>query len=281
VLTISRNKPMAKQYGMRSGSRRAHLFVASLALAGLFTSTSAYGTSIDVTTALQNYTFALPAVTGACPTDWNCSASADPGGEYVPSSTEYNPGTDGIGAYAPQGNGTWVFEQPNIEGSATIFQDNSSDNYESGNTYYLDLWLGTPTYVYNNSEPSCTGPETSTSPPEFLCNAAPIQEVQLIWLEDGVTASVDTINLTVPTTGQWINDTAETDFTPTGDFGDAISVEVRAVCTSAPCNNLVSDLQFDAGTPPPPTPEPSTFVLIGTGMFSLAYSFRRKSVRNS
>jgi hypothetical protein len=274
VLTIRRSQPVEKQCS-RTGSR-AHLFLASLAIVGLFASANAYGSPIDVTPALQNAAFTSPNITGACPTSWSCGG-ADPGGEYQPGSVEYNPATDGIGAYAPQGNGTWVFEQPSIEGQSSLVQINSTDDYEAGNSYYLDLWLGTPMKVYNS-----TG-ECGVA----LCAAAPIQEVELIWLAGNSTAAIDTITLTIPTTGQWINDQAQTTFSiAAGDHsldGKAISVEVYAVCTATPCNNLVSDVQFTPTPyiPPPTTPEPGTFMLIGGGMVALAYGFRRKSLRNS
>jgi len=310
VLTITRIKPVRKQYGLRSGmqSRGTRLLsLLSLAVIGLIGSATVKASTIDVSTLLTNSTFVgnqapTGGATVGCPIGWTCSTSGlQPGGTaYQPNegppdnpvidspscaacsggadiSTQFVAGSDGLNTLGstyitPNGAlGTWAAQVPDHESNGSIMQTDIG-TYDGTDSYEVDLWVGTPLTIFDLQQ----GPLPLTNP----AAGATTGPIEAYFLGTGG-AVLDEINVTAEATpGQWYNDPLV--FTPTGaEIGQQIGFELSV--GQGP-NNEVADFAITPvvpTTPPPPIPEPGTFLLIGMGMVSLAYAFRRKSVRNS
>lgn len=285
MLTITRSKPVGKQYGKRFG----YLSLVSLALVGLFASANAYATTfVDLSAILSNSSFEggnqAPDPVYGCPNLWTCNTVGHfPGAtSYAPTSAEYVPGSDGL-ASGSVPDGSNVAIMPIIEGASTMTQmtTDPTDLWNSNDTYVLDLWIGTPLIDPLDGQ-----------------NASSISNAYLYFFGTGGTllggggdSPHNTVTLTpAPAAGMWEEDII--DFTPTSaENGQQIGVQFSVDTTINGSNSGNDDVvNFDTSpcgttcgtiTPPPTIPEPGTFLLIGMGMVSLAYSFRRKSVRNS
>jgi len=274
-------------------------------LAGLIGSATAYGGTIDLSGLLVNGNFqsgnqAVKAGdTVGCPIGWQCNPGVglSPGGVgYQPNepppknysldtTIQYNPGANGTlgaGMITPNGGlGTWAGEVPIHEGFGQILQtDFGGQNaalgtYVTGMTYQVDLWVGTPLTVFDLIQSSacgnnpCAGPIAGSITANFLGNNA----TNLVDPLAGITIAPE------PTRGSWYLDTIQYTATAADNglpIGFSITVQPPGGNTSS--NNEVSDFVV---LHPGSTPEPGTFALIGVGVISLAYIFRRKLVRNS
>lgn len=290
----------ATTHGGGAGSKlRGEYFLGiSLAFASLFFSTDARGTEIDLFTLLANPSFeASPATqaptmgaTVGCPTAWTCVTSSTPFPGftvYSPTSADFTPGHDNLSGsmITPTGVDD-VAIGPIIEGSGAMFessdpdagalQDMSLGQYVDGVTYVLDIWVGTPKVDEFDNIPAG---QLSLAEVYFLGD-------NLANLSGGATDDSNAaVQLSVPSTpGMWELD--QVTFTPEGtEGGQNIGVELY-VNTTPPAGGSGNDdvANFDitsANLPPPPaTPEPGTFVLIGAGLIGMGWVTRRKFPRN-
>ncbi len=247
------------------GSIPAPQRVLSLTLLGfvsLFASTGAYGATIDLGTLLANPGF--NGVFGACPTSFTCSG-ANPPSSYIPTSAEYPGG-------APNGAGSRAATSPfPIEGSGVIAQTTGLGTYVAGNTYTLTLDVGTPLIVpacANN--PSMSGCGGSSSLP-----SGPVGLIQAYFLANGVQGPIiepAATVITAPAKGTF--KTVLLSYTvPTGSSIIGSNIGLSIFVSSPPQsggsgNDLIADFQI-AATPVSGIPEPTSLILLGTGLLAI------------
>jgi len=272
-------------------------------LVGLSGSATVYAGRIDLSTLLVNGNFQAgnllpPPLTASvgCPLDWTCTTSGlAPGGTaYMPNgtsgsptnpivgfpggvdiTTQYVAGSDGLSSLGPLfvtphgAVGTWAAQVPDHESNGEISQTNLG-LYATGDSYAINLWVGTPLTIFDLQQGS-----PLTNP-----GAGPATSITAEFLGTGGVV-LDSINITPEATpGMWYNvPLATLTFTPTGtQIGQAIGF---AIAVGQGPNNEVADFGIEPIPPAGSTPEPGTFVLVGAGMVSLAYIFRKKAVRSS
>jgi hypothetical protein len=232
-----------------------------VSLACLFASANAYGATIDLSTLLANPGFEAGNQGSGCPVSWTCSGSPAPGfTSYTVTSAQYTAGSDGLTGGRIVPGGTQAGTSPtNVEGSGTLEQL-ALGTYVAGNTYSLNLWVGTP----------------KTLPIDGVTPAGAVGTVRVYFLGNGggVLGSQD---LAAPAVGQWALNTLS--FTPTGgQVGQSIGLELFVDSTpvgGGSGNNRIAN--FDIVTAPPTVvPEPASLALIGAGLLGLAGLRRRR-----
>jgi hypothetical protein len=232
-----------------------------LVLAGILAAASASGSTIFYNNLLSNPSFELSTSLTTCPTDWTCGGPAGSGlvGTYAPTNLEYVAGSDGLSGSenAPFGNNVATTPVP-VEGSGSMYQTGIG-TYLAGNTYTLDLWVGTPLVV----------PSVTSSP------AAQVGVITLYILGTAGTATPLTSFSVTPsaTPGQWTFE--QFSFTPTGSqIGQSIGMElfVGSQGNFGSGNNRIAD--FDIGT----VPEPGTIGLLGLGLLGLGVLRRKRAL---
>jgi hypothetical protein len=228
------------------------LSIAGMCLVGLFASANAYGTTIDLSTLLANPSFEggnVGGTTSGCPIGWICGGSPAPGfTSYAPTSAQYTAGSDGL----PSGivpSGSFVATSPvPVEGSGSLMQTGLG-TYIAGNTYTLNLWVGTPkTVPFCNtlSSPSCVANVTPSGP---------IATITAYFFAAGGqgTGAGSAVNILAPAIGQWQN--IGLTYTPSaGDLGKAVGFEIF---DNSGANNLIANYDIVAATP-----EPTSLILI-------------------
>ena len=206
----------------------------------------------------------------------SCTGGKDP--QYLPGAG----GTLPAGKTTPSGN--WAAEAPTVEGTAVMYQSSDPSTtpyggfsatpgynpalgtYVAGDTYTLDLWVGTPLTVFDGTPSNCQSLPACT-----ISNAGKTGVID-VWFTGndagtGLPQTLQEIVVQAPSTpGTWEEVTLF--FNPTGsEVGQDVGFEIHDASDG---NNLVADFDIT------PAPEPGTFVLIGAGMIALAYTFRKK-----
>ena len=245
---------------MRTLSRSRLGFVFPLALAGVLAAGSASGATILFDNLLANPSFEIGGGLGVCPTSWTCGLNPNNGlsNSYAPTNVEYIAGSDGLPGNKNAPDGSKVGSAPTgEEGSGFIFQTGLG-TYLAGNTYTLNLWVGTPLKV--PAVPATGALPVGTFRVYFLGNAA------------GTLGAVDVAPSATP--GQWA--LRQLSFTPTGNqVGQTIGLEIFIDSTpvgGGSGNDHIADFDIAA-----PVPEPGTIGFIGLGLLGLGALRRKRS----
>jgi PEP-CTERM motif-containing protein len=229
-------------------------FVLPVTLVSLFASANAYGSTIILDSTLTNPSFEANPDKTNCPTGWTCGGTlGNPGfaTSYDVTSAQYTAGADGIAGVVPFGLAAATMPFP-VEGSGSIMQTGLG-SYVTGNTYTVDLWIGTP----------------MTLPNDNTTAVAPVGTITAYFLGNGGQVAVEP--LTASAVGQWVF--SPVSFTATAaQNGQTIGFEIFV--DSSPVgggsgNNRIAD--FDIGT----VPEPASFALLGLGLLGMGIARKR------
>jgi PEP-CTERM motif len=261
---------MGKQHMFKSSHTPAGvLSFAVLGLVGLFASTTASGATIDLGSSILNPSFSS-ANTTVCPTSWTCSGSPLPGFTgYTVTSAQY------AGAFTPTGAPTAGSSPTSVEGSGMAFQG-ALGTYIAGNIYTLSLWVGTPNTIpfCNNGSSGCTANVTPNAP------LTPLGSIIAYFFAGAgqATSTGSSVGISAPTAGNWTKYSLS--FTPTGsDIGKTIGFEIFD-STGTGGNNEIANYQIAGGTAPPSVPEPTSLILLGTGLLVIGSArFRKGATR--
>jgi len=137
----------------------------------------------------------------------------------------------------------------------------------------LNLWVGTPlTIPFCNTNPA-PGCQANVTPVAPLTTGG--GTIEAFFLAGGVqgTGTGSSVNLGSPAAGTWVNDLLS--YTPSaGDLSKTIGVEIF-VSTGNGGNNEIANFEIV------PTPEPTSMILLGSGLLFIgAAKFRKKTGRS-
>jgi hypothetical protein len=212
-------------------------------MAGL-TGSSAMGAIINLGGLLTNASFENgPAV---CPTGWTCSS---PSGilptAFTLNNTHFTPGADGLPGNLIVPDGVRALSIPGgVEGSGTISQTGLG-NYVIGDTYILNLWVGTPLKVPADGAQGAG--QVGTIRAEFTGNGG---------------GQLQFTDITPAAVGQWKVVQLSYVATTTQTIGFRLFVESQLQSGGSGNNRIAV---FDVAQ----VPEPGTFALAGLGMLAL------------
>jgi hypothetical protein len=213
--------------GLKRGGLRGPL-AGSVALLAM---SPAWASTININTILTNPSFE----TGT--TGWNFTNGINPASVYVPTSTQYTPGSDGLpgSALAPDGTHVAALPQTNLaSGAAEIFQITSVTGTAT-TTYTLQFWLGVPL--------GFTAPTVSLLFGEGVAGNV---------VQDGLPNAIQLTGSQLPTPGHWVLDTVSIT-TPSGGEFTSHPIGIAFFETS---NGASNNQQIDVDIAAAPVPGP-------------------------
>jgi hypothetical protein len=198
--------------------------------------------TVEIDNLLTNPSFE----TGDC-TGWTCTN----GSVYVPTTTQYTPGADGLsgGRLVPDGTHAAFMPSNGIAGSGNI-QQSTSTKWVAGNNYTFSFFVGLP------KTDDIFRPQST---------------LQVYFLEDGVVDGLPTYNITAPLPGQWQS------------YQFAVSA-AQLAASGATGHNIGVEWFFGSGNGNQPlqvdfdiaTPLPAALPLFGGGLGLMGFLVRRK-----
>jgi len=267
---------MGKQdHGKSSHAPPGVLSLAALCLVGILGSATAFGgTIVDISGLVVNPTFSATSTT-VCPTSWTCTGSPLPGFTgYTVTSAQYTAGSDGLASGIAPGGATTAGSSPTpVEGSGSASQTGLG-TYVAGTTYQIELWIGTPNtipFCNTNPAPGCVANSTAAG---SLTGGGGSIIAYFLAGAGQATNTGSSVSLSSPALGQWTEVTL--DYTASAsDAGKTIGFEIFD-STGAGGNNEIAN--FEIGTA---TPEPTSLILLGTGLLFIgAAKFRKGTARS-
>jgi len=253
-------------------------------LAAVFPPASQANT-ININGSLKNPGFEVSQIDTSCPIGWQCGGGGK-FGVYTPTSAQYTPGSDGLPGNQIIPNGNQVAYTPVTAMNSGSLWQSTSLSYVFGNTYTYYFWVGHPATssfvptlqvdwtLYLSNPGYLTDSLCSTN--NGSASLIPIGGHGSLQTESNDGKCMFTIP--DPGAGQWQE--YELTYTPNSTFslaGDASGTknEVGVLFQNLPDsqNHYYGEADLDS------TPEPSSLILLGSGLLTLAGTLRRKFLR--
>lgn len=231
-------------------------------LLGLLSATALFAGQADATSiTVTNFSFESPSLggtpgaytIGSCPTGWNCSGG---GGVYVPTSTQFSPGSDGLPGSEIVPNGSQAAWTNNGATPQELEQDVGT--IAANTIYTLNVWAGA----------------RADQQDAWALGFQPTIELTA----NGVV--VDSLVTTDPGSGQWL-DSSLTWAAIAGDVGDTLSIVLLVSPGDTDATQVAwDDVTLNAVDNSVVTPLPAALPLFAAGLGMLGLFVSRRKRKN-